>query len=116
MSRFELWRLREVALLIDDLVIILRSGKNPEWANVFGHFGHEWELLGLPKAEDRGELSRLSRNIRCCLAEESGLARLVLEGKNDEESGELNRRFIQLKTRLKNALDTIQERLVERVN
>jgi hypothetical protein len=75
MLRFEPWRLRELALLIDDLIITLRSGKNPEWANVFGHFGRELEFLGPTKARNRDELTRLIRNIRCCLAEDSGLAR-----------------------------------------
>lgn len=115
-SKLEPWRLRELALLMDDLVLTLRSGKNPEWANVFGHFGQELESLGRGEAFDREGLSRLLRNIRCCLAEEGGLARLGLEGENDEESRELTRSFRRLKIRLKNALDTMQQRLAVFVN
>jgi hypothetical protein len=116
MSRFDPWRLRELAILIDDLIVTLRSGKNPEWASVFAHFGREVELLGPAKTADRDELTRLIRNIRSCLTEKSGLARLVLEGKTADESSELNRRFIHLKARLKNSLDTLQEKLIEFVN
>jgi len=116
MSRLEPWRLQELALLIDDLVIILRSGKNPEWANVFGHFGHELGLLSPTKAGDRSALTRLIRSIRPCLTKESGLSRLELEGKDAEESTVLNQRFIHLKARLRKALDDIQERLIEFVN
>lgn len=116
MLRFEPWRLRELSILIDDLIITLRSGKNPEWASVFVHFGRELEILGRTSARDRDELTRLVRNIHCCLVEGSGLARLVLQGANDEENAELNRRFIYLKMRLRNALETIQGRLVEFVS
>lgn len=115
-SKLEPWRLRELALLMDDLVLTLRSGKNPEWANVFRHFGQELESLGRGEAFDKDGLFRLLRNIRCCLAEEGGLARLGLEGENDEESNELTRSFRRLKLRLRNALDTMQQRLAEYVN
>jgi hypothetical protein len=115
-SKLEPWRLRELALLTDDLVLILRSGKNPEWANVFRHFGQELESLGHGNSFDGDGLSRLLRNIRCCLGEEGGLARLELVGGSDEESSELTRSFRRLKIRLKNALDTMQQRLAEYVN
>jgi len=116
MSRLEPWRLQELAHLLDELIITLRSGKNPEWANVFGHFLHELELLGPTKTGDRSELTRLIRNIRVCLAGESGLSRLVLEREDAEESGTLNLRFTHLKARLRKALDEIEERSVEFVN
>lgn len=115
-SKLEPWRLRELALLTDDLALILRSGKNPEWANVFRHFGQELESLGRGNSFDSDGLSRLLRNIRCCLAEEGGLARLDLARGGDEESKELTRSFRRLMMRLRNALDTMQERLAEYVN
>jgi hypothetical protein len=116
MSRFEPWRLQELALLIDDLVIILRSGKNPEWASVFAHFDQELKLLGQAKTGYRNALSRLIRSILPCLAKESSLSRLELAGKDAEESRVLNQRFIHLQARLRKALDDIQERLIEFVN
>jgi hypothetical protein len=116
MSRFEPWRLQELALLLDDLVVTLRAGKNPEWANVFGHFGHELERLGPTKTGNRGELSRLIRNIQPCLLGRSGISRLILQGVDAEESGALNQRFTHLKARLAKSLDEIQEKLVEFVN
>jgi hypothetical protein len=116
MPRLEPWRLQELALLVDELVTILRSGKNPEWANVFVHFADELKLLGPREKGDGSELSRLIPNIRSCLSRESGLSRLVLEGKDARDSGSLNLHFGHLKARLKKALDDLQERLVEYVS
>jgi hypothetical protein len=116
MARFEPWRLQELAILLDELIITLRTGKNPEWASVFGHFGHELEFIASIKTGERDELSRLILNIQSCLSEGSGISRLILEGENAEESGALNQRFAHLKTRLRKALDDIQEKLVEVVN
>lgn len=116
MSSFEPWRLQELALLLEDLVAALRAGKSPEWAGVFGHFGHELERLGPAQTENRGEFSRLIRNIQLCLSGRNGISRLVLEGINGEESGNLNRRFLHLKARLLKSLDEIQKKLVEYVH
>ncbi len=116
MSRLEPWRLQELAFLLDDLGITLRTGKNPEWASVFGHFGHELEFVGSTKTGDWSEISRLIRNIQSCLSGESGISRLILEGEDAEERGALNQRFTHLKARLRKALEDIQERLVEFVN
>jgi hypothetical protein len=116
MSRCEPWRLQELTLLIDDLIMTLRSGKNPEWANVFGHFGHELRRLGPTQTGDGSELSRLIRSIKPCLARESSFSRLNLEGKDPEEGRVLNQTFVHLRARLRKALDDIQERLIEFVN
>ncbi len=116
MARLDPWRLREVALLLDDLIITLRSGKNPEWANVFGHFGQELSQLGPGTTGNRSELARLIRNIRLCLAGDSGLSQLVLVGGDAKESGALNRRFILLKARIRKALDDIERGLIQFVN
>ena len=116
MARLDPWRLREVAILLDNLVITLRSGSNPEWANVFGHFGQELKQVGPRMTGDRSELVRLIHNIRLCLITESGLSRLILASGDSEESGPLNRQFTVLKARLKKALDEIEKRLIGYVN
>lgn len=116
MARLDPWRIREVALLLEDLIATLRSGKNPEWASVFGHFGQELRQVGPKASWDRTEFARLIRNIRLCLAGESGLSRLVLVGGDSKESGALNRRFILLKARIRKALDDIERGLIQFVN
>jgi len=116
MSKVEPWRLKELALLLDELVLTLKSGQNPEWAGVFAHFGHELTLLGSTGSGDQSELKRLIGCIQLCLARGRGFSGLVLEGSESEESAALNLRFGQLRAVLAKAVDDIGERLVEFVN
>lgn len=116
MSRFEPWRLQELRLLLNDLIATLRSGRNPEWANVFVHFVQELERLSPAATGDRSELRRFIRSVRLCSSGNRGLSRLVLDGGNPQERELNNRRFRQLRTRLNQALDEIEERLVEFVS
>ncbi len=115
MARLEPWRLQELALLLSDLIVTLRSGKNPEWANVFVHFSQEVARLG-EAAGDRNALRRLAGSIRLCLAGSGGLSRLVLDGASFQEKQLNNRRLVQLRARLAQALTEIEERLIEFVN
>jgi len=116
MSKVEPWRLKELALLLDELVLTLNSAQNPEWAGVFVHFGHELTLLGSTGPGDQSELKRLIGCIQLCLAAGSGFSRLILEGSESEESAALNLRFSRLRAVLAKAVEDIGERLVEFVN
>jgi hypothetical protein len=116
MSKVEPWRLKELTLLLDELVLTLQSGKNPEWAGVFAHFGHELTLLGSTGSGDQSELKRLIGSLQLCLAAGSGFSRLVLAGSEPAEGDGLNLRFSQLKAVLFKAVEDIGERLVEFVN
>src|SRR4030043_356711 len=77
MYKVERWRRQELALLLDELVLTLRSGKNPEWAGVFAHFGHELALLGSARAVDERQLQRLVGCIELCLEPGHGFSRLL---------------------------------------
>lgn len=116
MSRFEPWRLQELRLLFNDLIATLRSGRNPEWANVFVHFSQELERLSPAPTSNPNELRRFIRSLRLCLTGSSGLSRLILEGENLKEREWNNRQFRQLRARLGQALDEAEKRLVEFVN
>jgi hypothetical protein len=116
MSKAEPWRLKELAMLLEELVLILNSGRNREWARVFAHFCHELTLLGSAGSVDQRELRRLIGCFQLCLASGSGFSRLVLEGPDSEESAVLNLRFSQLRSVLAKAVEEIGERLVEYVN
>jgi hypothetical protein len=116
MPKLEPWRLKELALLLDELVLTLNSGKNPEWAGVFAHFGHELTLLDSTRSDDPSELKRLIGSLQLCLAAGSGFSRLVLAGSESAKGGGLNLRFSQLRAVLAKAVEDIGERLVEFVN
>lgn len=116
MSRFESWRFQEFSLLFNELIVTLRSGRNPEWANVFVHFGQELERLSRAPTGEPNELRRFLRSLRLCLAGSSGLSRLILEGTNLQEKELNNRRFRQLRARLGQALDEAEKKLFEFVN
>ena len=116
MSKVEPCRLKELALLLDELVLTLKSAQNPEWAGVFAHFGHELTLLGSTGSGDQSELKRLVGGIRLCLAPDSGFSRLILGGSDSAEGAPLNLRFSRLRAVLAKAVEDIGERLVEFVN
>jgi len=116
MYKVELWRRQELALLLDELVLTLRSGKNPEWAGVFAHFGHELALLGSARAVDERQLQRLVGCIELCLEPGSGFSRLILESSDSQEVTPLNLRFSRLRAVLAKALEGMRGRPVEFVN
>ena len=116
MSKVEPWRLKELALLLDELVRTLNSGQNPEWAGVFAHFGDELALLGSAGSGDQKELQRLIGCIQLCIASGGGFSRLVLEGPDSGKGATLNLRFSRLRVVLAKAVEEIGERLVEYVN
>ena len=116
MYKVELWRRQELALLLDELVLTLRSGKNPEWAGVFAHFGHELALLASARAVDERQLQRLIGCIELCLDPGSGFSRFILESSDSQEVTPLNLRLSRLRAVLAKALEGMRGRLVEFVN
>jgi hypothetical protein len=116
MSKVEPWRRKELAVLLDEMVSVLRSGKNPEWAGVFAHFGQELALLSSAQAADERALERLIGCIELCLAPGGGFSRLVLEGPEQQETPIPNDRLGRLRAELTQVLVEIRRRLVEFVN
>jgi hypothetical protein len=116
MSKVEPWRLKELTMLLDELVLILNSGKNPEWAGVFAHFGHELTLLGSTGLGDQSQLKKLIGCMQLCFVARSGFSRLILVDSDSGEGAALNLRFSQLRAGLAKAVEEIGERLVEFVN
>lgn len=103
-------------MLLEELVLILKSGNNPEWAGVFAHFGHELTVLGPTGLGQQGKLKRLIGCIRLCLDAGGGFSRLVLEVPESEEGAALTLRFSQLRVALGMAVKDIEERQIEFVS
>jgi hypothetical protein len=116
MSKVEPWRLKELAILLEELVLLLKSRNNPEWAGVFAHFGHELTALGPTGLGGQGELKRLIGSLRLCLDAGGGFSRLVLEVPESEEGAALTLRFNQLRAALGMAVKDIDERQIEFVS
>ncbi|OGD25023.1 MAG: hypothetical protein A2Y69_03510 [Candidatus Aminicenantes bacterium RBG_13_59_9] len=116
MSKIEPWRLKELALLLDEIKLILESGENPEWSRVFEHFGTELEILGSARPENQAGLKKLVRSIQLCLDAGGGFSRLVLEVPDSDEGSALSLRFGRLRKALAKAVDDIGERMVEYVH
>jgi hypothetical protein len=116
MLKVEGWRLEELGLLLDDLAAVLKAGRHPEWAGVFGHFSHELAIILQTKSSDPTVLRRLVQNIRLCFDGNSGFLRLSLRGEDDGESAALDLRMALLKARTADSLQEIEQRLVERVS
>jgi len=116
MSKVEPWRLKELAILLEELVLVLKSGKNPEWAGVFAHYGHELTALDAAGPGRQDELKRLIACLRLCLDAEGGFSRLVLEVPESEEGAALALSFGRLRAALGAAVKDIEERQVEFVS
>lgn len=116
MSKVEAWRLKELSILLDELIFILNLGRHREWAGVFAHFGRELVLLGSVESTDDRYLRSLVGSMKLCLESGSGFSRLVLEGQESAEDGALNLKFSQLREALVIAVEEIGEMLAEFVN
>lgn len=112
----EKWRVEEISLLLDVLAALLRTGKNPEWANVFSHFDKEAQLIISAEAFDVEPLKRLIRNIKNCFAAGSTFAALVLDADDPLTKNTLNLEFGQARASLWNALQDLEKRMVVFVN
>lgn len=116
MQKIEKWRVEELSLLLDHLAALLRTGKNPEWANVFSHFDKETRLILSAEVFDAEPIKRLVRNIKNCLGASSTFATLVLEDEEPLIKNALNSEFAQTRARLWNALQDMEKKMVEFVN
>lgn len=113
MPQVEKWRLEELALLFEMLASILRQGRNPEWAGVFGHFGQEARLLLAAEKAEPEELKRLVRNVQNCFHPGRTLPFLALEHADAAAKVALIQEFAEAKSRLELALDDLERRLVD---
>lgn len=116
MLKVELWRLEELAGILDDLTFTLRVRNQPEWAGVFSHFLDELNRITSAETAAPDELRRLARNIQSCCVSSRTFNTLQFEEKDAPERAALNRRFSRDRACLLQALGEIEKRLVEYVN
>jgi hypothetical protein len=92
-QKIEKWRIQELEQTLDRLAILMRKGKNPDWASVFSHFSHEAKSLTLNNRFSLDSLKRLVQNIANCFEGISSLRTLVLIDQDPKQMEILNQEF-----------------------
>jgi len=115
-QKVEKWRIQELGQVLNRLSLLLRTGENTEWANVFFHFTQEAQNLAAHKKFDLDVLKRLAQYIINCFDSTRSLHNLVLIQKNPKHMEILNQEFRDTIRLLFEILASIEEKWVESVN
>lgn len=113
MQKIEKWRVKELSLVLNQVVEVLRKGSHREWAAVFTHFHSESQKIFQAETFDLDELKKLVRSIRSCLSESTSLFQLELQHENPREKTIINQEFSLFKSDLFSILEDLESRLVE---
>jgi len=116
MQKIEKWRMQELAIVLNQLIELLKSGNHTEWANVFSHYYYESQKLLLRKEFDLNDLKKLLQNIGNCFIGSSSFRNLTLWQDNQDRSEFLNKEFNQVRSRLLVILAQMENQSVEYVN
>jgi len=116
MQKVEKWRVEELALVINELVVLLKAGDNNEWANVFSHFHGESKKIVSQKEFDSDSLNKLVKNINNCFHRSSSFTNIALKHKNPKEEQILNQALYLIRARLLKVLKDIEERITEHIH
>jgi hypothetical protein len=116
MQKIEKWRVEELSLVLNELAVLLKAGKNSEWANVFSHFHDESKTIVLNKEFDSKSLIKLVKNITDCFERNSSFTSIALKHKNPKEEQKLNQALYLTRARLLRVLKDMEERIIEHVH
>lgn len=112
----EKWRVQELEQALNQLSLLLRSGENSEWANVFSHFSQEAHNIAGQKNFNLDLLKNLTHNIVNCFDGISSLCNLVLNHDNPRQMEMLNNKFRETIKMLFEILASIEEKWTEPIN
>jgi len=116
MQKLEKWRVKELALVLKQLAVLLKNGDNCEWANVFFHFHLETQIIINSKEFDLDQLKKLLINIKSCFSGISSLMNLILRHENSEEKTRLNQDLHQTRARLLKILTEMEILTIEYIS
>ncbi len=116
MQKIEKWRIEELALILKELVSLLKAGSNAEWASVFSHYYFESQKILHEESLDSESLLKLVKNIKACFKEISSLRNLVLWPQDSTQDKDINQDFIALRNRLLLILEEMEKRSREYIN
>lgn len=115
-QKIEKWRIQELEQVLNRLALLLRTGKNSDWANVFSHYAQEAKKLSLQTKFNLDMLKRLSQNIGNCFEGISSLRTLVLIQESAKQMEVLNQEFRESIRYLFEILASIKKKWSEPVN
>ncbi|MFO7866540.1 MAG: hypothetical protein R6V02_06980 [Candidatus Aminicenantes bacterium] len=115
MSQVEMWRIKELIIILNELTEILRRGNNREWAAVFEHYKAESKQILNNKKFSSHELKNLVRNIRCGI-KGPHFSPFHIDIDVPCEEPEIFKDFLHCKTQLNQILDEMDNRFFEYIN
>jgi len=116
MQKVEKWRVEELALVLNELTVLLRAGENSEWANVFSHYHDESKNIVAKKEFDSESLKKLVTNIMNCFEKNSSFMNTALKHENPKEEQKLNQALYLTRARLLTVIRDMEERIIEHIH
>ncbi len=116
MQKIETWRVKELALILNELTVLLKAGNVHDWANVFSHFFDESQKIISKNEFDSDSLNKLIKNIKNCFFSSSSFTNIILKHENPEEKAGLNQSLYLTRARLLKTLMDLDDRLVDYIN
>lgn len=115
-KKIEIWRVKELGVILQNLSDLLKRSTHQEWANVFHHYHTETQNILLSPEFKIDPLKRLVLNIKNCFHSLSSLRNLSMQGDLPGEGRELQQDFERGKARLLKVLDELEKRMIEYVH
>lgn len=115
-QKIEKWRLEELALVLNQLIELLKKGDSREWANVFYHFHLEAQKIISGLEFDLELLKKLIQNIKNCFLGVSSFKNLILWDIESGEDAKINQDFKRSRARLIRILEDMEQRTTEYIN
>lgn len=116
MQKVEKWRVEELALVLNELAVLLKVGENIEWANVFSHYHDESKQIVAKKEFDSESLKKLVINIMNCFDKNSSFMNIGLKHENPREEQKLNQALYLTRARLLTVIRDMEERIIEHIH
>jgi len=116
MQKIEKWRVKELALILNELALLLKAGNTRDWANVFSHFYDESQMIISKDEFVSDSLGKLVKNIKNCYFGSSSFTNIILRHENSEEKARINQSLYLTRARLLEILMDLENRLVDYIN
>jgi hypothetical protein len=116
MQKIEKWRVKELALVLNELSLLLKAGNTRDWANVFSHFHDESQKIISKNEFDPDSLNKLVKNIKNCYFSSSSFTNIILRHENSEENARMNQSLYLTRSALLKILLDLEGRLVDYVS
>lgn len=116
MQKIEKWRIEELAIVLNELTALLRTGDSRDWANVFSHFYDESQKIISKKEFDLNAFSKLVTNIKNCFFNGHSFKEIALKHKYPREEIKLNEDFLFVRARLYKILMDLELRITEYIS